>query len=394
MASAEREQWVARFRAVRRATEQLTTHLEPDDFNLQPMADASPVKWHLAHTAWFFETFVLSALPGYTPFDPRFEFLFNSYYESVGPRFPRPKRGLLSRPTAATVFAYRAHVDDAVSRLIATADAATWGRVAPVVELGLQHEQQHQELIVTDLLYAFYQNPLRPAVFADEPPDDTALSLEWLPIPAGVAEIGHAGGGFAFDNESPRHRVYLHACELASRPVTNGEFLQFIDDGGYIRPNLWLSDGWAARRDGGWTAPLYWEHDRDWTAFTPHGTRPLNADAAACHLSYYEADAYARWAGARLPTEAEWEVAARDPRFAGAFDRAWQWTASPYTAYPGYRAAAGALGEYNGKFMCNQMVLRGGSAATPHGHSRPTYRNFFPPDARWQFSGLRLARFS
>jgi ergothioneine biosynthesis protein EgtB len=386
--------------------------LEPEDYQLQSMPDCSPPKWHLAHTTWFFETFVLAPhVPRFRPFHPLYCYLFNSYYDAVGDRWPRPARGLLSRPTVAEVYAYRRAVDERALALIESADDATFSAVAPLVELGLHHEEQHQELLLTDLKHAFGLNPLRPqyAPPVDAPPAD-ATPLEWEHHPGGVRWVGHAGPEFAFDNEGPRHRVFVAAFEIASRPVTCGEFLRFAADGGYDRPELWLSDGWAARQRHGWSAPLYWHRDgadSAWRVFTLRGERPLDPAGPVCHVSYYEADAYARWAGARLPTEFEWETAAASREVGGNFldserlhpagggsfyGDVWVWTASPYGAYPGYRAAAGALGEYNGKFMCNQMVLRGGSCATPAGHVRPTYRNFFPPDARWQFSGLRLAK--
>jgi ergothioneine biosynthesis protein EgtB len=405
-----------RYRAVRRATEALCEPLEVEDFVIQSMPDASPAKWHLAHTSWFFETFVLAAhVPGYRPFHPQFAVLFNSYYNAVGPRWPRPVRGLLSRPTVAEVFRYRAHVNERMAALFESPDLMR--RAAGVVTLGLHHEQQHQELLLTDLKHALAANPLRPAYRAVTPPAGSAPPLVWRPFPAGVVSVGHDGGAFAFDNESPRHRAFLEGFELASRLATNGEFLAFMDDGGYERPELWLSDGWAARQSHDWGAPLYWERDGGgWVALTLGGPRPVDPNAPVCHVSYYEADAFARWAGARLPTEAEWEASAAGLPVAGHFaegglchpaapaaddDRGplwklygdvWQWTASAYAGYPGYAAASGALGEYNGKFMCNQMVLRGASCATPRDHARTTYRNFFPPEARWQFTGLRLAR--
>ena len=401
-----------RFLAVRGETERLCAPLEPEDYQLQSMPDCSPPKWHLAHTAWFFEEFVLAGhAPGYRPFHPRFGFLFNSYYDAVGDRWPRPARGLLSRPTVSEVYAYRRAVDERLLALIAKADARTLEAVAAIVELGLNHEQQHQELLLTDLKHAFGLNPLRPAY---APPTGAAPGgsspPRWESHPPGLRRVGHAGGGFAFDNEGPAHAVYLHGFEITSRPVTNGEFLPFVEGGGYDRPEFWLSDGWAACRRNGWAAPPYWERDGGWSLFTLRGTRKLDPAEPVCHVSYYEADAFARWAGARLPTEFEWETAAAARTAAGNFldsgrlhpapddgggqffGDVWEWTASPYTAYPGYRPAPGALGEYNGKFMCNQFVLRGGSCATPPGHVRPTYRNFFPPDARWQFSGLRLAK--
>lgn len=401
----------AQFLAVRAETERLCAPLAVEDYQLQSMPDCSPPKWHLAHTAWFFETFVLAPhAPGFRAFHPRFCYLFNSYYDAVGDRWPRAARGLLSRPTVAEVSAYRAAVDEQVLALIETADAGPLAATGPLIELGLNHEQQHQELLLTDLKHAFGLNPLRP-VYA--PPTDAvtrtagAASDLWHTLPPGVRTIGHAGTGFAFDNEGPVHTVYINGCEIARFLVSNGEFLRFIEDGGYDRPEFWLSDGWSARQRHGWAAPLYWERDGgEWSLFTLRGLRPLDPAEPVCHVSFYEADAYARWAGARLPTEQEWEAAAGDEvrgHFldsgllhpapgGGFFGDVWVWTASPYVAYPGFRPAAGAVGEYNGKFMCNQMVLRGGSCATPAGHVRRTYRNFFPPDARWQFSGIRLAK--
>ncbi len=402
----------ARYCDTRRLTERLCAPLETEDYQLQSMPDCSPPKWHLAHTAWFFETFVLADhTPDFRPFHPRFGYLFNSYYDAVGDRWPRPPAGCSRARRSREVYAYRQAVDERMLALLEAASAALLEAVAPLVELGLNHEQQHQELLLTDLKHAFGINPLRPVYLppALESPRADVTPLAWEEHPAGVRRIGHAGDGFAFDNEGPRHRVFVDAFEIASRPVTAGEFLAFVEAGGYERPEFWLSDGWAARQRNGWTAPLYWEPDgRDWSQFTLRGVRSLDPAEPVCHVSYYEADAYARWAGARLPTEAEWEIAAGHCPIAGNFldserlhpandggafyGDVWAWTASPYAAYPGYRPAAGALGEYNGKFMCNQMVLRGGSCATPAGHVRPTYRNFFPPDARWQFSGLRLAK--
>ena len=401
----------ARYRATRARTERLCAPLEPDDYQLQSMPDCSPPKWHLAHTAWFFETFLLAPYaPGYRPYHPQFGYLFNSYYEAVGDRWPRPSRGLLSRPTIAEVYAYRRAIDEGMLALLESAPGRTIAELVPVIELGLNHEEQHQELLLTDLKHAFGLNPLRPQyVPPSEGPGADATPTEWEFHSAGVRWVGHGGAGFAFDNEGPRHRVFVAAFAFASRPVNNGEYLRFMEDGGYDRPELWLSDGWAARQRAGWSAPHYWHRDSSGFAlFTLRGMRPLDPAEPVCHLSYYEADAYARWAGARLPTEFEWEAAAGPREVRGNFldsgrfhpvnsgnsyyGDVWAWTASPYVAYPGYRPAAGALGEYNGKFMCNQMVLRGGSCATPAGHVRPTYRNFFPPDARWQFSGLRLAK--
>ncbi|HEX3316001.1 MAG TPA: ergothioneine biosynthesis protein EgtB [Gemmataceae bacterium] len=401
-----------RLRAVRGETERLCAPLVIEDYQLQSMPDTSPPKWNLAHTTWFFEEFVLAEhVPGYRRFHPSFGYLFNSYYESVGERWPRPARGLLSRPTVAEVYAYRRAVDEQTLAFIAGADEKTIASLAPLLELGLNHEQQHQELLLTDLKHAFGLNPLRPAYMRPTSTQPgTSSPLRWQAFPPGVRQIGHAGSGFAFDNEGPAHNEYVNGFEIASRPVSNGEFLEFLRDDGYDRPEFWLSDGWATRQRLGWSAPLYWDRDGEsWSLFTLRGDRPLDLAEPGCHISYYEADAFARWAGARLPTEAEWETAAATagaptgnfldsgwlhPASGGAafYGEVWVWTASPYAAYPGYRPAAGALGEYNGKFMCNQIVLRGGSCVTPAGHVRSTYRNFFPPDARWQFSGLRLAK--
>jgi ergothioneine biosynthesis protein EgtB len=402
-----------RYREVRAASEGLCEGLSAEDCALQSMPDASPVKWHLAHTSWFFETLVLEELPGYAPFHPDFRVLFNSYYQSVGAQHPRPERSVLSRPSLYEVRAYRRHVDAGILRLL---DAGAAASVLAVVELGLHHEEQHQELILTDLKHAFSRNPLRPAYRERRPePAGPVQPLRWHALDAGLREIGHAGPDFAFDNERPRHRVFIEAFELASRPVTNAEFLAFVRDDGYRRAELWLSDGFATVAARAWQAPLYWE-ERDgepWT-FTLSGMAPLRPDEPVCHVSHYEADAYARWAGVRLPTEAEWEVAAqgaaRDGGFvesgrlhpgpspaagdhpAALFGDVWEWTSSAYTPYPGFRPLSGSLAEYNGKFMSNQLVLRGGSCATPRRHIRPSYRNFFPPDARWQWSGIRLAR--
>jgi ergothioneine biosynthesis protein EgtB len=402
-----------RYRQVRDVTEGLCRPLEPEDAVVQSMPQASPAKWHLAHTSWFFETFVLTAaLPGYRAFDSRFGYLFNSYYEAVGERVNRADRGLLTRPLLREVYDYRQHVDDAMERLLSEASESTLREVGPIIELGLNHEQQHQELIVTDVKHLFARNPLKPAYHA-RPAESCGVTpaLRWIEQGAGIRAIGHSADSFAFDNESPRHRVFLNAFRIAARPVTNGEYLAFIEDAGYRRPELWLSDGWNTCRAQGWHAPLYWEKPEDtWEMMTLAGRRPLNRAEPVCHVSFYEADAFARWAGARLPTEAEWETAAADLPIAGNllesgrlhpapateattfFGDVWQWTQSPYVGYPGYRPLAGALGEYNGKFMCNQLVLRGGSCATPGSHLRATYRNFFSPDARWQFMGLRLAQ--
>jgi ergothioneine biosynthesis protein EgtB len=376
------------------------------------------VKWHLAHTSWFFETFLLAPhLSGYRPYDPHFGVLFNSYYNAVGPRWPRAERGLLSRPSVAEVYAYRAHVDKGMAELFQSDQGDALAKVAGSLVVGLNHEQQHQELILTDLKHLLARNPLRPVYRAHQPAPGRRPRLEWLTLPAGLVAIGHEGTGFAFDNELPRHQVYLHGYQLANRLVTNGEYLAFLQDGGYERPEFWLSDGWAVRQAQAWTAPLYWERQADgWFEMTLGGLRSLEPSEPVCHVSSYEADAYARWAGARLPLDTEWETAAAAVPRAGHFlegghfhaaavvapddhgplfqlyGDVWQWTASPYVGYPGYAPLPGALGEYNGKFMCNQMVLRGASCATPRTHARCTYRNFFPPDARWQFTGIRLAR--
>jgi ergothioneine biosynthesis protein EgtB len=409
---ADQSSCVARFLAIRAETERLCEPLQIEDYQLQSMPDCSPPKWHLAHSTWFFETFILARqVPNYRPVHPLYGYLFNSYYDAVGERWPRPSRGLLSRPTVSEVYAYRRAIDERMVEFVQSAGEPTIEAMAPVLELGLNHEQQHQELLLTDIKHALGLNPLRPAYAPalDTTKSECPAPPEWLPFAPGVRQIGHRGDGFAFDNEGPAHKVYVVGFELAARPVTNGEFLDFIEGSGYDRPEFWLSDGWAACRENGWRAPRYWERDgTSWSLFTLRGMRPLELGEPVCHVSYYEADAYARWAGARLPTEAEWEIAAASHEVAGNFldsgrlhpasgggalyGDAWVWTASPYVAYPGYRAAAGALGEYNGKFMCNQMVLRGGSCVTPGGHVRPSYRNFFPPHARWQFSGIRLAK--
>jgi ergothioneine biosynthesis protein EgtB len=400
-----------RLTEIRSTSMRITERLSPEDQMLQSMPEASPTKWHLAHTTWFFETFILrSYLPDYEPFDPRYEYLFNSYYKQLGSHPFRGSRGLMSRPSLQQVHAYRDYVERA---LLSFSENAT-GDALDLIELGLNHEQQHQELILTDIKHALWSSPLRPDSVSAPNPAASASELSWIDIERGIHLVGHEGDGFAFDNESPRHEVFLQPFAIASRPVTNGEYLQFIQDNGYSRPEVWLSDGWDTVCAQRWDAPLYWERhdDGSWWQFTMNGPRELDPAEPVCHVSFYEADAYARWYGTRLPREEEWEVAAvRMPsrgtfledyvfhpqvaRSEGSqqmFGDVWQWTASPYVAYPGFKPAAGLIGEYNGKFMCNQMVLRGGSCATPASHIRASYRNFFPPHARWQFSGIRLAR--
>lgn len=452
------ERLAARYPEVRGLTDTLAGPLSPEDQMVQSMPDVSPTKWHRGHTSWFFETFLLEPeLPGYVRFDPGYSYIFNSYYEIVGPRHPRTARGLISRPSADEVAAYRRHVDLAMGDLLGGA-APIGNEILDLVELGLHHEQQHQELLLMDIKHVLSCNPLQPAyspapegaragVRADGPARApggvsagvgrgmdvgetgtgtgarTAAAGEatkpgWIEHQGGAVEIGHRGGGFAFDNERPRHLVQLSPFAVADRPVNCGEWLAFVDDGGYFRPELWLSDGWAQVRQLGWAAPLYWTRPEagegsgePWKVFTLAGPRPVEPEEPVCHISYYEADAFARWSGQRLPTEAEWETVAAGrpvqgnlldpgtlhPAAAAAeatrlFGDVWEWTASAYSPYPGFRVAAGAVGEYNGKFMVNQYVLRGGSCVTPPGHLRVTYRNFFPAGARWAFSGVRLAR--
>jgi ergothioneine biosynthesis protein EgtB len=390
--NAESASWRAyeRYRQVRAETVALTASLSNEDCQLQSMPDASPVKWHLAHTSWFFETFLLLPhLPGYRQFDHTFGVLFNSYYVRIGARHTRAERGMLSRPSLEEVHAYRGHVDAGVEQLIAGLPSSVW---QDILELGLHHEQQHQELILMDIQHAFSRNPLEPAYCAALEMNCAPGAAQWIDLPGGLHAIGHEGAGFAFDNEGPRHKVWLEPFAIADRLVTNADYLAFIEDGGYERPELWLSDGWMTVESEGWRAPLYWsEEDGERSRFSLSGRHPLKADEPVLHVSYYEADAYARWAGCRLPTEAEWEIAARHSALRQMDDTAWQWTASPYAAYPGYYPSETAVGEYNGKFMVNQFVLRGGSLATPAGHTRATYRNFFPPQARWAFGGIRLA---
>ena len=421
--------WRDRYRAVRAWTHALCEPLVTEDYVVRTMPDVSPTKWHIAHTSWFFETFVLGAhLPGYRPLDPRYAYLFNSYYVQAGERHCRAKRGLVTRPTVAQVYEYRAHVDEHMMPLLERLDSGPRGTaeeqlvdtaLAALVELGLNHEQQHQELILTDIKHVLWMNPLRPTYVVSDVSGESGGESSggddggWLEVQGGLYEVGHAGRGFSFDNEGPRHRVWLEPFRMASCLVTNRDYLAFIADGGYRRATLWLSAGWDAVQTQGWEAPLYWEGQGADTVFTLGGTLPLDPDEPVCHVSYFEADAYARWTGGRLPTEAEWEVVAaaapKDGAFAesrrfhpapgmsdergvrGLYGAVWQWTASPYTPYPGFRPAAGVVGEYNGKFMCDQWVLRGASVAPPRTHARLTYRNFFPGPTRWQFSGLRLA---
>ena len=392
MHSVDRNALARRYIDVRDATLALAAPLSAEDQCVQSMPDASPTKWHLAHTSWFFEAVVLEPhARDYRRFDARFSHLFNSYYEGLGPRHPRPQRGMLTRPALAVVHDYRAAIDAAVTTLIHESPAQEFAHAAPLLELGLHHEQQHQELLLTDILHLMSLNPLRPGVSGTPAAPARAAAPGWVEHPGGDVAIGHRGAGFAFDNESPTHAVRLQPFALANRLVTNGEYQRFIDDGGYTRADPWLSDGRAAVQAQGWRAPLYWLEDG--TEFTLHGVMPRDADAPVRHLSFYEAAAYAEWAGARLPTEFEWEASINGPAPpAQAFDHAWQWTRSSYDPYPRFRPARGAIGEYNGKFMVGQIVLRGSSFATPAGHARASYRNFFPPTARWQFSGLRLAK--
>jgi ergothioneine biosynthesis protein EgtB len=416
-ASGAERQLLERLTQTRRRSLELAAPLTAEDMTVQVMDDASPTKWHLAHVTWFFETFILSKhLAGYRPFDPDFHYCFNSYYESQGPRQPRPRRGILTRPSSERVFAYRAHVDAALDRLTAGGIDPD-GEVARLLEVGIQHEQQHQELLLTDILALFAANPLRPAYRALVLHAEKAVAcqpIRWISFPGGIGEIGHAGRGFAWDNELPRHKTLVHPFRLADRLVTNGEWLAFMADGGYATASLWLADGWHMVNREGWRAPLYWEErDGAWLAMSLEGLQPIEPTAPVHHISYFEAEAFARWADKRLPREGEWEIAAAalppadmqtrntlrplaadtqiTDRPRQMFGAVWQWTESAYLPYPGYRPPAGALGEYNGKFMIGQQVLRGSSCVTPPGHARATYRNFFYPHQRWQFMGLRLA---
>jgi ergothioneine biosynthesis protein EgtB len=402
----------ARYQRVRAQSMHLVAGLQPEDCVVQSMPETSPTKWHLAHTSWFFEAFVLGADARYTPLQPGWSFLFNSYYQAIGPMHARGARGLLTRPTLAEVFAYRSAVDERVARLI---ERGVDDELAAVIELGIQHEQQHQELILTDILHTFSVNPLEPVFRARliSTSRTDAAPLAFIPGRDGIVEIGAGDDGFAFDNERPRHRILLHPHAVANRPVNHGEYREFIRAGGYRDPALWLSEGWNTVQRNGWQRPLYWSEDLE-SVFTLGGRTAIDPLAPVCHVSFFEADAFARWAGKRLPTEAEWETLAaaqtdRNGNFADAgvfvplpphadstgaqqlFGDVWEWTSSPYVAYPGFAPLAGALGEYNGKFMCGQWVLRGGSCATPADHIRASYRNFFYPADRWQFSGFRLA---
>jgi ergothioneine biosynthesis protein EgtB len=411
-----------RYHAVRAFTEQLCRPLEIEDYVVQSMPDVSPTKWHIAHTSWFFETFILQpTISNYASLHPQYNYLFNSYYNTVGTRHCRPKRGLISRPTVQEVFTYRHYVDEHMHNLLEQCDDGQLEHIAPIITLGIHHEQQHQELMVTDIKHVLSCNPLHPVYRERTPQTVSAVPpLEWISYPEGIVQVGYAGNDFYYDNEGPRHRQFVEPYQLASRLTTNGEYIAFIEDGGYKNPLLWLSNGWNTVQSEEWEAPLYWEkQDGRWFAMDLNGFHEVDPNEPVCHVSYYEADAYARWANARLATEVEWEVAAQNMPITGNFVESeqfhpvalqqqtangtitqpqqmygdvWEWTQSAYLGYPGYKPAPGAIGEYNGKFMCNQFVLRGGSCATSITHIRPTYRNFFPPDARWQFMGIRLAR--
>lgn len=409
------EHLLTEFTRVRQFSHQLCQPLATEDYVIQSMPDASPTKWHLAHTTWFFETFILKEfLPNYQSAFPGYHFILNSYYNALGERHARPKRGLLSRPTVKEVYEYRAAIDAEINALISKGETDRPEQLAEFLVLGLHHEQQHQELMVTDFKHALLENPLEVIYQTRATGQSRSVGeLSWTSFKEGLYEIGFGGTGFSFDNEGPRHRQFLENFQLADRLVTNGEYLKFMDSGGYTDPRWWLSAGFSTVQSEGWKAPLYWKHNGNaWIQRSLAGEHEIDHSEPVCHLSYFEADAYARWAGARLPSEAEWEVAATsqlvqgnfaesgrlhpvaqsNPKQTQMFGDVWEWTHSNYTAYPGFQPAEGAVGEYNGKFMCNQYVLRGGSCATPESHIRPSYRNFFPSDARWQFSGIRLAR--
>jgi ergothioneine biosynthesis protein EgtB len=376
------------FQAVRQQTLNLTTPLSAEDMQLQSMPDASPGKWHLAHTSWFFEAFVLARFEsGFTWHNELYAQLFNSYYNAMGDQFPRPKRGMISQPGLGDIFKYREVITESMTRLLRSCSDVDFQEIGPMLVVGINHEQQHQELILTDIKHALFQNPAFPAVYEKPLPQQDQPDWQWVSTKGGEVGIGFEGEGFCFDNELPRHKVLLDDFDIANRPVSNADWLEFMKDGGYEQPLLWLSDGWAWRNKTPAKAPLYWVmRDDGWQQFNLSGLGPLSLTAPVIHINYYEADAYARWSGCRLPTEQEWEHAGVSPC------ACWEWTASPYCPYPGFKVAKGNVGEYNGKFMINQMVLRGASGATAEGHSRASYRNFFYPDARWQFSGVRLIR--
>lgn len=412
-----REHLLNRFKVIRNFSLEICKPLITEDYVIQSIPDVSPTKWHLSHTSWFFETFVLNEASGnYKSLHPQYAYLFNSYYIQAGKRFERPNRGLLSRPSVKEVYQYREYVDSNMLEFLENNDEETFRKLAPVVEIGLHHEQQHQELMLTDIKHVFSINPLHPIYTETEDKRIGNIApVKWVPFEEGINNIGHDGKSFSYDNETPLHKEYIKAFSLASRLITNGEYIKFIEDGGYKKPELWLSDGAATVDKEKWSAPLFWEKiDGEWWNFKLTGFKKVNPSEPVCHVSFYEADAFARWAGARLPTEAEWEVAASNLDIKGNFVEnrnfhpipvsedndelkqmygdVWEWTRSSYSPYPGYKTLAGALGEYNGKFMSSQMVLRGGSCATSETHVRKTYRNFFPPNARWQFMGIRLAK--